>query len=415
MLLEQHHDRYYGPAYLRELASKDTWVGRQKRDSQRLLCCTPRGVLVSVGLEPPISVLTAFRPDLPLKSSTGRDEDYYRAAYLRWRRGASNMSSPGVWKAEVLRALEVASQSPPTSPAEAWALVWAIGHARALAAVEPEVDAPLQGVEALLEHHRQQLVQLLKEEMRIAPLLAGLKASLEAGLPEETQDQLLALEDVLVVAEVLDFEEHTRHILTEVSQLTSHWPPALTGFDELARQRMGLSGQAARSFWRTVLAAASHAPALRLPGVLQAWLARIDEARDILGRSATGLLEGFGMTTATLRPKVVLGRAPTVFDVHVEGFCPPDWQLRLFVVDAEHPEGELLREGAREDYRREAERWIFDAWELQGAEGVALLIALAAPSLPETPSLEQLLAAAATIPGARLAEVLLSPPNGQKP
>jgi len=413
VLLERHHDSYYGPAYLRELASKDTRIGRQQREPQRLLCCTPCGVLVSVGLRPPLSVLTAFRPDLPLKSSARRDEDYYQAAYQRWMRGTNNMSSPGAWKAEVLRALEAASQTPPTHPAEAWELVWAIGHARALTAEEPEVIVPLQRAEALLEHHRPQFVQLLKEELRIAPLLAGLKASLDTGLPEETQDQLLALEDMLRVAEVLGFEVHVQHILTEVSQLVSRWPPTLTGFDALARQRMDLPGQATRSLWSTVLATASHASASRLSGVLQAWLARIDEARDLLGRGASGLWEGFGMTTATLNPRVVLGPTAPVFDVHVEGLCPPDWQLRLFVINAQYPEGELLREG--EDYRRDAERWIFDAWELQEAEGVTLLIALAAPSLPDAPSLESLLVAAATLPNARWTEVLLSPPNGRKP
>ncbi len=409
-LLERHHDGYYGPAYLRELAHEGIRTGRQ-HDSQRLLCCTPRGVLISVGLAPPISVLTAFRPDLPLKSSTGTDEEYFQAAYQRWGRGVRTMSSPGTWKAEVLRALAVARQRPPTQPAEAWALSWAIGHGRALSAREPEVAAPLQEAERLLEQHQRQLVQLLEEDLRVAPLLAGLESSLEAVLPEEAQDQLLALEDVLVVAEVLGFEKHVQHILTEVSRLASHWPPAMAGFDELARQRLSVSGGAASSLWQAVLTAASRMPAVRLPEVLQTWIERIDEARALLGRDAAELVEHFGMTHVQLAPQVVLGHAAPAFDVHVEGGCPHDWRLRLFIVDALHPRGEPLHEG--EDYRRDGERWVFDGWRLEEAEVPALLIALAAPSLPEPASLEQLLKA--DLVGAWLTDVLLSPSSGRTP
>ncbi|HZI12440.1 MAG TPA: hypothetical protein VE153_18800 [Myxococcus sp.] len=410
-LLERHHDSYYGPAYLRELAHKDTRAGRQLKNSQRLWCCTPRGVLVSVGLAPPISVLTAFRPDLTLKSSTGTNEEYFQAAQLRWKRGVRTMSSPGAWKAEVLRTLETARQRPPTQPSDAWALVWAIGHARALSAGEPEVAAPLQEAESFLEEHRRQLGQLLEEELRVAALLAGLKSSLEAGLPEETQDQLLALEDVLVVAEVLGFQAHVQQILTTVPQLASSGSATLAGFDELAQQRLGALSGAASSLWQAVLAAASRTPANRLPGVVQAWLERLDEARALLARGTEDLVARLGMTHVQLAPRVVLGHAPPAFNVHVEGVCPGDWRLRLFIVNAQHPQGEPLYEG--EDYHRDGERWVFDEWRLQGAEVPALLIALAAPALPELASLEQLLEA--DIPGARLTEVLLSPPSGRMP
>ncbi|WP_426730667.1 hypothetical protein [Myxococcus faecalis] len=409
-LLGRHHDGYYGPAYLRELAHEGTRTGRQY-DSQRLLCCTPRGVLISIGLAPPTSVLTAFRPDLPLKSSTGTDEEYFQAANQRWRRWVRTMSSPGTWKAEVIRALVVARQRPPTQPEEAWALSWAIGHGRTLSAGEPEVAAPLQEAERLLEEYRLRLVALLKEELRVAPLLAGLESSLEAGLPEEAQDRLLALEDVLVVAEVLGFEKHVQHILTEVSRLASRWPPALAGFDEMARQRLGASGGAASSFWQAVLTAASRVPAIRLPEMLQTWIDRIDEARALLGRGAAELVERFGMTHVQLAPQVVLGHAAPAFDVHVEGVCPHDWRLRLFIVDALHPRGEPLHEG--EDYRRVGERWVFDGWRMEESEVPALLIALAAPSLPESAPLEQLLKAGPA--GARLTEVLLSPSSGRTP
>ena len=409
-LLEQHHDGYYGPAYLQELAREGTRIGRQC-DSQRLRCCTPRGVLISVGLAPPISVLTAFRPDLPLKSDTGTDENYFRVAYQRWGRGIRTMSSPGTWKAEVLRSLEVARLRPPTQPAEAWALSWAIGHGRALSAGEPKVAAPLQEAERLLEQYRPQLVTLLEEELRVVPLLAGLESSLETGLPEEAQDQLLALEDMLVVAEVLGFEKHVQHILTEVSRLASRWPPELAGFDDLARQRLGSTGRAASSLWSTVLTAASEAPAPRLPGVVQSWLERLDEARNLLGRGARSLEERFGMSQVHLFPQAVLGHAPPAFDVHVEGVCPHDWRLRLFIIDALHPRGEPLREG--EDYRRVGERWVFDGWRLEESEVPALLIALAAPSLPELAPLEELLKAGPA--GAQLTEVLLNPSIERKP
>jgi len=245
----------------------------------------------------------------------------------------------------------------------------------------------------------------------VSPLLTGLESSLEAGLPEEAQDRLLALEDVLVVAEVLGFEKHVQHILSEVSRLASRWPPALAGFDDLARQRLGSSGGAASSFWQVVLTAASRVPAVRLPEVLQTWIERIDEARALLGRGAAELVERFGMTHVQLTPQVVLGHAAPAFDVHVEGVCPHDWQLRLFIVDALHPRGEPLHEG--EDYRRVEERWVFDGWRMEEPEVPALLIAIAAPLLPELAPLEQLLTAGPA--DARLTEVLLSPSSGRTP
>ena len=411
-LLERHHERYYGPAYLRELASEGTVHGRQKRDFQRLWCCTPRGVLVSVGLRYPRSVLTAFRPDPPHENFPGTDEAYHRLARQRWRRDV-HMSVPGAWKAEVLQELEVVSERPPEHTDDAWRLVWAIGHARALAASEPDVVGPLQLAEAHLERHRRHVERSLSGQLRVEPLLAGLEASLQAGQPDEAQDRLLALEDVLGVAEVLGFAPHVQRILAEVARQVGHAPPTLAGFDELARQRLHASGQAAHTLWNSVLAAASRVPVSRPPAFLGNWFVRLDQLRALLVRGATGLLERFDVGAPILTPDVTLGRYSPEFRVHVEGHCPPEWRLRLFIVDAAHPDGEPLRED--EHFHREADRWILDSWSLDDAEDVALVIALAAPSLPMVSSLAPLLDATASHPGVQVAEVLLSPPSGRMP
>ncbi|WNG26755.1 hypothetical protein F0U62_24095 [Cystobacter fuscus] len=274
---------------------------------------------------------------------------------------------------------------------------------------------PLQLAEAHLEHHRRQVEQSLSGQLRVEPLLTGLESSLQAGQPDEAQDRLQALEDVLEVAEVLGFEPHVQRILAEVARQVAHAPPTLAGFDELARQRLKACGRAAHSFWSMVLAAASRVPTEPLPEVLGKWFVRLDQLRAHLARGATGLLERFDVGPPILTPTVTLGRYSPEIDVLVEGHCPRDWQLRLFIVDAEHPEGELLREGIDEDFHREGDRWILDGWQLRDPKDVALVIALAAPSLPRVSSVALLLEAAAASSGVRVMEVLLSPPSGQTP
>ncbi len=59
-VLHRHHQKHYSPAYMEQLGQPNTRWARQRIREDRLLCCTPRGVLVSVGLRPPVSVVTAL-------------------------------------------------------------------------------------------------------------------------------------------------------------------------------------------------------------------------------------------------------------------------------------------------------------------------------------------------------------------
>ena len=409
-LLERHHDEYYGPAYLSELASKGTLSGRQLKKPQRLWCCTPRGVLVSVGLHPPISVLTALRPDPTRSNFSGSDADYYREARRRWMKGV-HMAVPGAWKAEVLQELTAASKTTPTQESEAWSLAWAIGYARVLAAANPELRVPLQAAEAHLEYHRARVEQLLEGALRVKPLLSGLEASLHAGHSDEAQDRLFALEDILVVAEVLGFTHHIQHILADVSRMVAPAPLALTGFEPLAQQRLEVSGPAAQQLWRTVLEASARVPVRVLSAVFDPWLARLEEVGNRLVQGFAQAREHFEVR-ALVEPLPVLGRPSEQFKVRLEGHCPPGWRLRLFLVDTAHPEGEPLPET---DYLREEEHWSFDNWRLDGPEDAALVIVLAAPTFPELPSLAEALNAVASIPDARVANVFLIPPSARTP
>ncbi|HEX8821637.1 MAG TPA: hypothetical protein VF794_17055 [Archangium sp.] len=410
-LLDLHHDDYYGPAYMSELASEGTVSGRQLKNSQRLLCCTPRGVFISVGLSPPISVLTAFRPDPVYKNFSGSDAEYRREAHRRWTKGVVHMAVPGAWKAEVLQELTVASKTTPTQESEAWSLAWAVGHARVLAAANPELRAPLQAAEAQLEHHRTRVEQLLEGALRVLPLLSGLEASLHAGQSDEAQDRLFALEDILVVAEVLGFTHHIQHILADVSRMVAPAPLALLGYGPLAQQRLDVSGPAAQELWRTVLGASARVPVRALPAMFDPWLTRLEEVGNRLVQGFTQAREHF-VVSARVAPLPVLGRPSEQFEVRIEGRCPPGWRLRLFLIDTAHLEGKPLPET---DYHREQERWSFDNWRLDGPEDVALVIALAAPTLPEFPSLAEALNAVASIPDARVEHVFLIPPSERTP
>lgn len=413
-VLRRHHDNWYGPAYMRELAHPESKEGIQKKkEPRRLLFCTPRGVLVSVGMDPPVSVVTAFRPDLPPDLSSGegsepRDEDYHQEARSRWSRLVNKMSDQGAWKAEVLRELEETSRQPPSRTMEAWAWIRAIGHARGLVAREPEVAVPLRRAEQLLAQHHSDAVRLLKGRLRVAPLLAHLESSLEGAHPEEAQDGLLALEDLLVVAEVLGFEEQLEHLLGELSRITRRWRSALAGFEPWARERHEVSGPAARRFWDTVITAATAPP---LPGFLQAWR----EALASWTARAHHAMEGLAITRGELELEAVLGKGVPGFFVVAEGLCSASWRLRLFIIDAENPSGALLHEGT--DYVRHGDSWRLEkqVWRIQGEDAAALVLAFAAPALPETGELERLLEETAVSTGTRLATVLLTPSTGRTP
>ncbi|HYO67238.1 MAG TPA: hypothetical protein VEU33_14275 [Archangium sp.] len=424
-LLRRHHDTWYGPAYMEELARPESREGIQKAEPRRLMFYTPRGVLVAVGMDQPVSVVTAFRPDLPTELSGGdgsepRDEDYHQEARSRWSRLVNTlgntlgntlvntMSDPGAWKAEVLRELEEPREQPPSRTMEAWAWIRAIGHARGLVAREPEVATPLRNAEQWLARYRPDAVRLLKGRLRVDPLLAHLESSLEGAQSEETQDGLLALEDLLVVSEVLGFEEQVEHLLGELSRITRRWPSSLAGFAPWARERHEVSGPAARRLWDTVITAATAPP---LPGFLQAWR----ESLESWTARAHHALEGLAITHGALEPEAVLGKGAPGFFVVAEGHCPAGWRLRLFIIDAENPAGALLHEGT--DYVRHGDSWRLEkqVWRIQGEDAAALVLALAAPALPGTGELERLLEETAPSAETRLATVLLTPSTGRTP
>ncbi|NPD26389.1 hypothetical protein [Corallococcus exiguus] len=319
------------------------------------------------------------------------------------------MSAPGTWKVVVLRELEAVSRMPPANTEDAWRLAWAIGHARALLSLEPDIRGPLQTAEALLASHLQEVERQLEGRLRVEPLLAGLEAALQDGMPEEAQDRLLALEDVLVVCEVLGFQSDLERVLSEVSRQLAHPSSTLSGFDALARQRQEASGPAAHQLWGMVSTAASKASAQPLPASVERWFVHLDRVRAHVAQGLSDLVETLNIHSAEARPLVALGQEASRFDVHVEGRCPPDWNLRLFIVDAAHPDGEALHEGA--DYRRQGEHWYFDSWQLHGRDDLALLVAVAAPALPDAPSLAGLLGAIDSRSDVLVAESLLSPPS----
>ncbi|OJH33411.1 hypothetical protein [Cystobacter ferrugineus] len=283
MLLKEQHDAYYGPAYLRELEPSRTEWERQERDPAHLLmCCTPRGVLVAVGLGRPTVVLTAFCPDLPFEDGSDVDDDtFHQVAQERWER--LTMREDSTWKRGVLRELEQASHQHPQRTVDAWRLARAIGHARALVAKEPDIATRLRTAEALLARHRQDVSRLLEGKLRAEALLGGLQSALAAEEPHEAQDRLLAISDLLVVSEVLGHSSELKRIHDRVRQLTASWPPGLTGFERLAHARLGTSGPAVRPLWEAVLAAR---PSAWSPlAAAQAWL---DAARTRIAERLSG-------------------------------------------------------------------------------------------------------------------------------
>jgi hypothetical protein len=374
VLLKEHHNAYYGPTYLHELGQSRTEWGVQSIEPHHLMCCTPRGVLVAVGNGRPRVVLTAFRPDLPFDDGSNADDaTYHQVAHERWE--GSTMRDHSTWKQGVLRTLEQAVDQPPQRTADAWRLVRAIGHARAIAEREPDVAARLGAAEALLERHRQDIAHLLVGKLRTEALLAGLKSALAAEEPHETQDRLLALADILVVSEVLGDSSEIERIHDRARQLIASWPSGLTGFEHLARARLETSSPAVQPLWKAVTAAQP----LTQPPLAQATpLAEPPSAS--LGMRVRHLLEAFSLAqalppAASASSGIDLGPAPV--EIYRQGaralVLTLGDDLHSVVLQVSGLSSSEVPQGTRDGIPLSFARDEFGAWLAEARPGVHLI------------------------------------------
>ncbi|MGE6759948.1 hypothetical protein ACQKGO_18180 [Corallococcus interemptor] len=364
-LLKTHHDDHYGPAYLRELGEPGTEWGIQDRETQELLCCSPRGVLIAVGRKLSATVLTAFRPDLPFDSEgDADDETYHQTAHERWV-GATTMRETSAWTQSLIQELEKVSREPPRRTADAWRLVRSLGHGRALRTREPALLPALDAAEALWARHRQGISSLLEGKLRTEAMQTGLALAFEAREPYALQDRLLALADLLVAFEVLGQPQEVERVLDETRELFASWPPELTGFGQLAHARIATSDAAVRRFWTAVLDA-QRIPVAKAP------------PRESVGARVTRILGSFSLTRlhapgAYASSGIHLGPAP--LELHQQG----EVRLSLTVgTDLRTPmlqvTGLARPQGTRDGLPLEFQQDEFGAWLTDALPGHYLLL-----------------------------------------
>lgn len=427
-LLGRHHGEHYAPAYMAELAHPETQREPKRREPLKILCCTPRGVLVLVGTRAPVQVLTAYRPALPYEQVTRpRDMEYHREARRHWR-WQTSLSAMTTWADDSAAELgELALGAPPETVADAWHLVITIGHARLLVAGNPglgALGALLGPAEQHLHEHRDVIAGMLGPALRFAAVADAMDGALQEGASDamsdsdELEELWLLAEDLLIAGTLLGLDEQCSQLLQRVAAAFGEARRPLAELLPLARERWLQVGDEhpAGALWEMIADDSSVADAyMRM--VLDD-TGRKEEEGDGHGgpayvarrlwqqiccmaalttlRSDSTLLPVARMWRTVPAPLLGPG-AQLLADLWLRLSPVQGRDVRLFAIDAARPHGEditdmLAAAGSGTD---EAEMRV---WQLRGPVDDVLLVVVAGPSPVPAAPLHELLDHAAGEP-----------------
>lgn len=354
------------------------------------MLASPRGVwLVLRRTEE--RVFDAFRPHPPGKGVDWEEEDFAVEANRRFARntGASMRDRIQQLQRQVSR------------PVDAWHLALAVGAVQA--APQPEDGEALRDALARLRS----LPERMRREALPAreDLLDALEGVLEEGGDDvdEATEVVLAIEDALVATEVLLGEAEATELHEAVEGLAAWAPEAWLGLQRVVEVRERETVGAAQAWWRTVgevLDALElgdvqpvHAPeaqladALTAPRWLERWMGRLSALGQGFAEPRT-----LGMHVAVAR----LG-AEADWEVAASGLPPG---VQIFIVDAEHPNGEDVTEDANDG----GAIWLL---EEPGQEACVVRV----EGIPPAADLASALEKASRTPGSRVQVSLVSRPS----
>jgi hypothetical protein len=364
VVLHRHHDKFYGPAYLSSLAeSTTTWAPQLLHGATRALACSTDGVLIAFDRLPRCKVVTAFRPDLPLRSVSPTTEDFRHEARRRWRQSVHRSGQ----HAET-EDLADALASDRGDLASLWRIVVALGRARAVlegpaASLLAQADARLQKISPTQQQG------MLREIDEAAALDALADAVVEGDLPE-LLNRLVALEDILVAVNLLGDEARAARLTDEVAVRASCIGPELVEIAAYAERRAAASRGTLQQYWQEV-GSEALANAIRLSPpardrsslleLLSGWVADVVRATQA---SVAELVSGIAVS----QPSLARGERPS--EVHAYGIASTERVLRAFLVDQDHPTGEdvsdlLTRTGLR---------WSFQGWQVSPGDDAVLVV-----------------------------------------
>lgn len=331
VVLRDHHDRFWAEAYGRLLLDPSARYGRSKADN-RWLVLAPHGVYGVIAPGRPSWVLTIYRPHLRGLNVRLTEEHFAYEAAARWRK-ETEMPTSGSRS-------ELARRVPDT--AGLWRLAKVIGETESSA--EPDLVAARRDAETWLR------ATPGAQLAAAVPDRAALLDDLEEALGDENADvvgALLGIEDAVVVTSVLAGNRARDELVSALGDLLDWAPPSWSRLAALPAMRRAAGAPSALSFWERAADAVEAAALQALPVVHRpvATLAAMLVAppwwqRWVRQLAAAG--EGF---VASLTPSqsgwaVAVGRMSG--DGGAWDVVPPGDLAagdRVFVVDAEHPDG----------------------------------------------------------------------------
>lgn len=361
--LRRHHDMHYAPVYLDALAAETTrWAPQTRVGAARALACSVEGVLVAFDRGPRCKVVTAFRPDLPMRGVHPTNEDFVLEARRRWRLSVDRTER----RLEEDLADAVASDQ--GDVLSAWRLAVALGRARgSLVGVPSPLTAKAETHLHAVDHDtRRALLASIDEEDR----LDALTDAILEGDGAETLDRLLALEDVVAAALALGDVARAERLTEEAAVRVSCAGPELVGLAADAEERAAAAPQELSRYWRElgteILANAIRlAPPARtrneLPAFASAWL-------QTLLASTRATLASLIDAVSVASP--ALSRHEHAQEIVAEGSAVSGAMLRAFVVDRDHPSGEDVSDMIS----HQGARWSFRGWLVEPDDGAVLVV-----------------------------------------
>lgn len=389
--LYRHHDRIWREAYGEALMDPRSRIGADRLwTGTPTVLASPRGVWLV--LRPTGDrVFNAFRPHQLGKKVYWSEEDFAREAERRFRNRTSTAMSD--------RTRQLRRQV--ARPADVWHLALLVAEAQA--DPRPEEHTAVQDALATLAALPEPLRRdALPDEAVLVDALDGL---LDAPLddPNEAIDVVLAIEDALVGTEVLLGQAEAGRLREAVEGVAAWAPASWLALQHVVDTRELEVVGVAREWWQTfsdVLAALEvgeaprvHAPQASLVDGLTAppwwtrWATLVAEvSRGLLEPRALGLRVGVGHLGGADEWEVSVPQLPA--------------STQVFVVDAEHPEGEDVSEDA----------WSGGAiWLLEEPGQEACVVRI--DGVPRTSSLAAALAQASDDPEAQVQVSLVSRPS----
>jgi hypothetical protein len=357
-LLLAHHDESYAPAYSTEMAAPGTVWTPTMDARHRHRALTPRSVFIVVELDHPRSwIVTAFRPHPAVQDVDWTEDDLRRhgVSYF-WRNTDVKVDELAPAVVESLRRVSTAA----STAKELWWLASATGFGRLLRHV-PEVNEALSAAEIALSDTPDAVIETLRRGLDWETLAGRLAEALKETRAEDLEAVLADAEELLAVASAVGAESDAEAFCNEAEMLLPWLPVEWAYLADRARQRLhalaveesligrlwaavedGATGTLAREGAPSVHPVSRFAEDL-IPK--QSPLVRLRERIAVLATRTTATASAW-ITRCLERlsieplPPTMGGADVEVVEWSVLGRPSPETpHFRVFVVDANHPDG----------------------------------------------------------------------------